>query len=263
MRTSFLLLTLAGGAISLSIPACGGKLTDAETRYNNLGDAASTSGGPTTGGGGGDGSAARATTRRAARGGRIPHRPHGGSGAGTGSGGTTGSGRRAAQAPAEDQAIPGARGGGGGGVDAGAGCPENQPSNGTTCAQLTLICSYDTASCACTRRAAAAATSATRGDDLDLRHHDRRGRRRSRRSRLTNERTVSPPPDGREMRPKHATTPAMKTVLVTGANRGIGLELCRCFRARGDAVIGVCRTSSPELSGPRRAHDRKRRRHRR
>ena len=40
----------------------------------------------------------------------------------------------------------------------------------------------------------------------------------------------------------------MKTVLVTGANRGIGLELCRCFRARGDAVIGVCRTSSPELS---------------
>jgi NAD(P)-dependent dehydrogenase (short-subunit alcohol dehydrogenase family) len=40
----------------------------------------------------------------------------------------------------------------------------------------------------------------------------------------------------------------MKTVLVTGANRGIGLELCRSFRTRGDAVIGVCRAASPELS---------------
>jgi NAD(P)-dependent dehydrogenase (short-subunit alcohol dehydrogenase family) len=40
----------------------------------------------------------------------------------------------------------------------------------------------------------------------------------------------------------------MKTVLVTGANRGIGLELCRCFRARGDVVIGVCRKPSPELA---------------
>jgi len=40
----------------------------------------------------------------------------------------------------------------------------------------------------------------------------------------------------------------MKTVLVTGANRGIGLELCRCFRTRGDAVIGVCRKPSSELS---------------
>jgi NAD(P)-dependent dehydrogenase (short-subunit alcohol dehydrogenase family) len=40
----------------------------------------------------------------------------------------------------------------------------------------------------------------------------------------------------------------MKTVLITGANRGIGLELCRTFRARGDAVIAVCRRSSPELT---------------
>jgi NAD(P)-dependent dehydrogenase (short-subunit alcohol dehydrogenase family) len=39
----------------------------------------------------------------------------------------------------------------------------------------------------------------------------------------------------------------MATVLVTGANRGIGLALCRRFRNRNDAVIGVCRTSSPEL----------------
>src|SRR6187549_3995918 len=40
----------------------------------------------------------------------------------------------------------------------------------------------------------------------------------------------------------------MKTVLVTGANRGIGLELCRAFRARGDNVIAVCRRPSSELA---------------
>src|SRR5689334_609189 len=40
----------------------------------------------------------------------------------------------------------------------------------------------------------------------------------------------------------------MKTVLVTGANRGIGLELCRVFRARGDNVIAVCRHPSDELT---------------
>jgi NAD(P)-dependent dehydrogenase (short-subunit alcohol dehydrogenase family) len=39
----------------------------------------------------------------------------------------------------------------------------------------------------------------------------------------------------------------MTTALITGANRGIGLELCRQLAARGDRVIGVCRRSSPEL----------------
>lgn len=39
----------------------------------------------------------------------------------------------------------------------------------------------------------------------------------------------------------------MATFLITGANRGIGLELARAFRSRGDDVIGVCRTSSREL----------------
>ncbi len=35
--------------------------------------------------------------------------------------------------------------------------------------------------------------------------------------------------------------PAMATWLVTGANRGIGLELCRQIAARGDTVIGTAR----------------------
>lgn len=39
----------------------------------------------------------------------------------------------------------------------------------------------------------------------------------------------------------------MATVLVTGCNRGIGLELVRQYSARGDDVIGVCRGTSDEL----------------
>jgi NAD(P)-dependent dehydrogenase (short-subunit alcohol dehydrogenase family) len=39
----------------------------------------------------------------------------------------------------------------------------------------------------------------------------------------------------------------MTTWLVTGANRGIGLELCRQVSERGDEVIAVCRSASKEL----------------
>lgn len=39
----------------------------------------------------------------------------------------------------------------------------------------------------------------------------------------------------------------MATVLITGCNRGIGLELCRQMLARGDDVIGVCRSASDQL----------------
>jgi NAD(P)-dependent dehydrogenase (short-subunit alcohol dehydrogenase family) len=39
----------------------------------------------------------------------------------------------------------------------------------------------------------------------------------------------------------------MATWLVTGANRGIGLELCRQVHARGDTAIATCRSSSLEL----------------
>jgi NAD(P)-dependent dehydrogenase (short-subunit alcohol dehydrogenase family) len=39
----------------------------------------------------------------------------------------------------------------------------------------------------------------------------------------------------------------MSNFLVTGANRGIGVEYCRQLQARGDQVIAVCRTPTPEL----------------
>ncbi|MGB3535233.1 MAG: SDR family oxidoreductase [Microcoleaceae cyanobacterium] len=39
----------------------------------------------------------------------------------------------------------------------------------------------------------------------------------------------------------------MATYLVTGANRGIGLEYCRQLQQRGDTVIAVCRSVSDEL----------------
>lgn len=40
----------------------------------------------------------------------------------------------------------------------------------------------------------------------------------------------------------------MSTYLVTGANRGIGLEYCRQLKQRGDRVIAVCRSTSDELN---------------
>lgn len=41
---------------------------------------------------------------------------------------------------------------------------------------------------------------------------------------------------------------ASKTIVITGANRGIGLELARIYASRADRVIGVCRTPSAELA---------------
>jgi NAD(P)-dependent dehydrogenase (short-subunit alcohol dehydrogenase family) len=40
----------------------------------------------------------------------------------------------------------------------------------------------------------------------------------------------------------------MTTTLITGANRGIGLSLAQQLAARGDKVLGVCRTSSQALA---------------
>ncbi len=40
----------------------------------------------------------------------------------------------------------------------------------------------------------------------------------------------------------------MAKVIVTGGNRGIGLQLCIQLHARGGEVIAVCRSSSQELS---------------
>ena len=39
-----------------------------------------------------------------------------------------------------------------------------------------------------------------------------------------------------------------KTALVTGANRGIGLEICRQLVERGDRVIAACRSVSNGLT---------------
>jgi NAD(P)-dependent dehydrogenase (short-subunit alcohol dehydrogenase family) len=39
----------------------------------------------------------------------------------------------------------------------------------------------------------------------------------------------------------------MNKILITGANRGIGLELCRQLLGRGDEVIAVCRSAGSEL----------------
>ena len=39
----------------------------------------------------------------------------------------------------------------------------------------------------------------------------------------------------------------MQTYLITGSNRGIGLELCRQIHKRGDQVIATCRKASKEL----------------
>ena len=39
----------------------------------------------------------------------------------------------------------------------------------------------------------------------------------------------------------------MPNIVITGANRGIGLELARQYSERGDHVIAACRKASPEL----------------
>lgn len=39
----------------------------------------------------------------------------------------------------------------------------------------------------------------------------------------------------------------MKTYLITGTNRGIGLELCKQLSQQGQRVIAVCRKPTPEL----------------
>ena len=40
----------------------------------------------------------------------------------------------------------------------------------------------------------------------------------------------------------------MQTVLITGCNRGIGLELAKQYQENGHKVIAFCRNSSPELN---------------
>lgn len=42
----------------------------------------------------------------------------------------------------------------------------------------------------------------------------------------------------------------MATVVITGANRGIGLELCHQYADRGDDVVAVCREANRDLEQP-------------
>ena len=44
------------------------------------------------------------------------------------------------------------------------------------------------------------------------------------------------------------TGKARRTILITGANKGIGLALARAYKASGDHVIAVVRTTSDELA---------------
>jgi NAD(P)-dependent dehydrogenase (short-subunit alcohol dehydrogenase family) len=46
----------------------------------------------------------------------------------------------------------------------------------------------------------------------------------------------------------NATNRSGNTVVITGANRGIGLAIARIYRERGDRVIALCRRASKELS---------------
>ena len=39
----------------------------------------------------------------------------------------------------------------------------------------------------------------------------------------------------------------MATIFITGANRGIGLELTRVYSGRGDTVLAACRTANDQL----------------
>lgn len=38
-----------------------------------------------------------------------------------------------------------------------------------------------------------------------------------------------------------------RNIVVTGANRGIGLAMCEVFKSQGDNIYALCRHSSPEL----------------
>jgi NAD(P)-dependent dehydrogenase (short-subunit alcohol dehydrogenase family) len=40
----------------------------------------------------------------------------------------------------------------------------------------------------------------------------------------------------------------MPTIVVTGTNKGIGLQICTQLKARGDDVIAICRSPSKELT---------------
>lgn len=149
MRKSVLLVVVSS-ALSI-VAACGGKLTDAETRETMLPDGAiiGTGGSDNTGGAGGSDN----TGGSGGNGGGIDPGGTTGSGGSGGTGGaTTGSGGSTTGTGATGgtggSGGPGGSGSGGGSIDAGAACPVMQPANGAECA-TTSPCSYGATICSC------------------------------------------------------------------------------------------------------------------
>ena len=145
MRNSVLLL-VAISALSLPV-ACGGKLTDAETRETTLPDGAiiGKGGSDNTGGSGGSDSTGGSGGSSSTGGGSDP-----GSGGTTGTGGaTSGTGGSTTGTGATGGSGGGSGGSGGVTIDAGSACPVTQPSNGADCGTSAGPCSYGNTTCAC------------------------------------------------------------------------------------------------------------------
>jgi hypothetical protein len=144
MRNSLLLLA-ASGALCLVIPACGGKLTDAESRefLSEGGIPTGTGGSDNAGGTGGSGGAGGDETGGAGGAGTTGTGGTGTTGTGGATGGSTGGTGGTGSGGA------GGTGTGGGSVDAGAACPATQPSNGTNCGDATTTCAYGAMTCTC------------------------------------------------------------------------------------------------------------------
>ena len=168
MRKTFPVLFLATGAIALSALACGGKLTDAETRGDDWDSDADTTGsggsaGTTGGTGGSGGSDSTGTTTgtggaTTGTGGSVTGT--GGATTGTG-GGTTGGGGTGAAGGGSGTggAGTGGSGTGGSGGSGDAMCPTRAPNSGSNCDLPSgTVCGIGTQTCTCAPRSSNSST---------------------------------------------------------------------------------------------------------